>query len=208
MSKIIHIHPDNPQERLLQRAIECLKDGGVIIYPTDTVYGFGCDLYNMKAIERICKIKGTDPRRMHLSFICDDLSDISTYAKVSTPVFKAMKRALPGPYTFILESSTRVPKILHNKKKQVGIRIPDHAIPRQLVQALGNPILTTSVKHPDDEILEYLTEAYQMEEAWGHHVDLIIDGGTGGNIPSTVLSGIGDEIELIRQGLGQTDQLL
>lgn len=203
MSKLLRIHPDNPQDRRISQVVECLKDGGVIIYPTDTVYGFGCDLYNMRAIERICRIKGTDPRRLHLSFICYDLSDISAYAKVSTPVFKAMKRAFPGPYTFILNSSTRVPKILNNKKKQVGIRVPEHNIPRQIVEQLGNPILTTSVKH-EDEVLEYYTDPTEMEEALGHLVDIVIDSGIGGNQPSTVLSGVSDEIELIREGLGGT----
>lgn len=203
MSKLLRIHPENPQRRHIEKVVECLKDGGVIIYPTDTVYGFGCDLYNTKAIERICRLKGTDPRRMHLSFICYDLSDISTYAKVDTPTFKVMKRALPGPYTFILESSSRVPKILSNKKKQVGIRVPDHNIPREIVLELGNPILTTSVKH-EDEVLEYYTDPQDIFEAFQHHVDIVIDSGAGGNQPSTVFSALKDgDLKIIRKASGE-----
>ncbi|MEM6299507.1 MAG: L-threonylcarbamoyladenylate synthase, partial [Bacteroidota bacterium] len=198
--------PETPQLRKIEEVTECLKNGGIIAYPTDTVYGFGCDLYNPKAIERIYKLKGTNARKFHLSFICYDLSDLSNYARVSTPIFKIMKRLLPGPYTFILESSSRVPKIFNNKKKQVGIRVPNHNIPRELVLELGNPILTTSIKRPDeDDVLEYFTEAYEVEEAYGDVVDIIIDGGTCGVEPSTVLKAEGDMVEVVREGLGKID---
>ncbi len=203
---IIEIHPETPQLRKLEEVAECLRSGGIIAYPTDTVYGFGCDLYNSKAIERIYKFKGTNARKFHLSFICYDLSDLSNYARVSTPIFKIMKQLLPGPYTFILESSSRVPKIFNNKKKQVGIRVPDHNIPRELVLELGNPILTTSVKRADkDDVLEYFTEAYEVEEAYGDLVDIVIDGGACGVAPSTVLKAEGDLVEVVREGLGKID---
>ncbi|MCU0392484.1 MAG: L-threonylcarbamoyladenylate synthase [Thermoflexibacter sp.] len=208
MAELIQIHPDNPEKRKIQSVVNCLKDGGVIIYPTDTVYGLGCDLYNQKAIERVCRFKGIKPDKMHLSFICYDLSEISRYAKhISTPAFRLMKKALPGAYTFILESSSEVPKILNSKKKQVGIRVPDHEVPRQIVKELGNPILTTSVKD-DDEIIEYMTEPYLIEEKYGHLVDMIVDSGYGGNIPSTVISCLDDDFEIIREGAGDVTILL
>ncbi|GAB4108984.1 MAG: L-threonylcarbamoyladenylate synthase [Thermoflexibacter sp.] len=207
MAELIQIYPDNPDRRKISRVVECLKEGGVIIYPTDTVYGIGCDLYNQKAIERICRIKGVKPDKMHLSFICYDLSDISQYAKhISTPTFRLMKKALPGAYTFILESSSEVPKILNNKKKQVGIRVPDHEVPRQIVKELGNPILTTSVKD-EDEVLEYMTDPSLIYDKYGHWVDIIIDSGYGGNIPSTVISCIDDNFEVIREGAGEIENL-
>lgn len=208
MADLIQIHPDNPDHRKISKVVECLKEGGVIIYPTDTVYGIGCDLYNQKAIERICRIKGVKPDKMHLSFICYDLSDISQYAKhISTPTFRLMKKALPGAYTFILESSNEVPKILNNKKKQVGIRVPDHEVPRQIVKELGNPILTTSVKD-EDEVLEYMTDPSLIYDKYGHLVDIIIDSGYGGNIPSTVISCIDDNFEVIREGAGEIENLI
>jgi tRNA threonylcarbamoyl adenosine modification protein (Sua5/YciO/YrdC/YwlC family) len=207
MADVIQIHPDNPDHRKISRVVACLKDGGVIIYPTDTVYGIGCDLYNQKAIERICRIKGVKPDKMHLSFICYDLSDISQYAKhISTPTFRLMKKVLPGAYTFILESSSEVPKILNHKKKQVGIRVPAHQVPRQIVKELGNPILTTSVKD-EDEVLEYMTDPSLINDKYGHLVDIIIDSGYGGNIPSTVISCVDDDFEIIREGAGQIENL-
>ena len=207
MAEILEIHPDNPDKRKIQMVVNCLKAGGVIIYPTDTVYGIGCDLYNPKAIERICRIKGVKPDKMHLSFICYDLSDISTYAKaLSTPAFRLMKKALPGAYTFILESSSEVPKIFSVKKKQVGIRVPNHNVPRQIVKELGNPILTTSVKD-DDEILEYMTDPSLIAEKYDHLVDIIIDSGYGGNQPSTVIDCTTDELNVIREGAGDISLL-
>jgi tRNA threonylcarbamoyl adenosine modification protein (Sua5/YciO/YrdC/YwlC family) len=207
MAEILEIHPDNPDKRKIQMVVSCLKAGGVIIYPTDTVYGIGCDLYHPKAIERICRIKGVKPDKMHLSFICYDLSDISIYAKaLGTPAFRLMKKALPGAYTFILESSSEVPKIFGIKKKQVGIRVPDHNVPRQIVKELGNPILTTSVKD-EDEILEYMTDPSLIAEKYDHLVDMVIDSGYGGNQPSTVIDCTTDEPELIREGAGDISLL-
>ncbi len=208
MAELLEIHPDNPDKRKIQKVVDCLRDGGVIIYPTDTVYGIGCDLYNSKAIEKICRIKGVKPDKMHLSFICYDLSEISKYAKtLSTPAFRLMKKALPGAYTFILESSSQVPKIFNVKKKQVGIRVPDHLVPRLIVKELGNPILTTSVKD-EDEVIEYMTDPSLIDEKYGHLVDIVIDSGYGGNVPSTVIDCTTDDFELIREGAGETVSLL
>ena len=180
MAVYLRINPDNPQERYMKQVVECLADGGLIIYPTDTIYGLGCDLYNNKAVQRLCRLKGIKPNKMNLSFICYDLSDISLYAKqLDNRVFKLMKKALPGPFTFILESSSKVPKILNVKKKQVGIRIPDHNIPRELVRMLGNPIITSSIKD-DDEIIEYTTDPSLIHDNLENEVDLVIDGGFGG----------------------------
>lgn len=204
MSQIIQIHPQNPQERNIKKVVDCLKKGGLIIYPTDTVYGIGCDLYNTKAIQRLCRIKGVDPKKMHLSFMCHDLSDLSLYAhQVNTPIFKIMKKALPGAFTFILKASNKVPKILSSKKKQVGIRVPNHQIPLTLVERLGNPILTSSVKSKD-EILQYMTDPELIFDEYQHQVDMIIDGGIGENEPSTVISLLDDTVEIIRQGAGDT----
>lgn len=204
MSELIEIHPLNPQERNIKKVVDCLKKGGLIIYPTDTVYGIGCDLYNSKAIQRLCRVKGIDPKKMHLSFMCHDLSDLSLYAhQVNTPIFKLMKKALPGAFTFILKASNKVPKILSTKKKQVGIRVPNHQIPLTLVERLGNPILTSSVKSKD-EILQYMTDPALIFDEYKHEVDMIIDGGIGGNQASTVINLINDEVEIIRQGAGDT----
>ncbi|TAF32911.1 MAG: threonylcarbamoyl-AMP synthase [Cytophagales bacterium] len=208
MAELLSIHPDNPQERTLEKVIDCLKRGGIIIYPTDTVYGLGCDLYNAKAIQKLFKIKGTDPKKGHLSFICYDLSDLSKYARnVSNGVFKVMKKALPGPYTFVLEASPEVPKIIDVRKKQVGIRVPNHNVPRQIVKMLGNPILTTSVKQ-NDELMEYLTDPYDIREAYDDLVDIVIDSGIGGHFPSTVVSGLDGSFEIFRQGVGDFAQFV
>lgn len=202
---LLSIHPKNPEERKIAQVVDTLQNGGIIIYPTDTVYGIGCDLMNKKAILRLCQILEIKPQKLDLSFICDDLSDISHFAKrIDTPVFKVLKRLLPGPFTFILESSSAVPKILDVNKKTVGIRVPDHAIPRMIVSKMGNPLITSSVKN-DDEIREYTTDPEEIFEDFQHKVDLVIDGGMGGNIPSTVLDCTGHEIVLIRQGLGEID---
>jgi tRNA threonylcarbamoyl adenosine modification protein (Sua5/YciO/YrdC/YwlC family) len=199
-ARLIRIHPQNPEERKILEVVECLKDGGIVIYPTDTVYGMGCNIYNTKAIERISRIKNTKPA--NLSFICYDLSHISEYTNhVSTPVFKLMKKALPGPFTFILQASTKVPKILHTNKKTVGIRVPNHNIPRQIVKELGNPIITTSIKD-DDEIIEYSTDPELIHEKFEKLVDIVIDGGYGGNIPSTVVDCTQGDFEVVREGAG------
>jgi tRNA threonylcarbamoyl adenosine modification protein (Sua5/YciO/YrdC/YwlC family) len=204
-AELLNIHPKNPEARKIARVVEVIRNGGIIIYPTDTVYGIGCDLMNKKAVERLCKILDIKPQKLDLSFICNDLSHLSVYTKrIDTPVFKMLKQSLPGPYTFIFESSSKVPKILDVNKKTVGIRIPDHAIPRMIVAELGNPLITSSVKD-DDHIKEYTTDPEEIFEDFKHLVDIVIDGGAGGNVPSTVIDCAGDEITLIRQGLGVVD---
>jgi tRNA threonylcarbamoyl adenosine modification protein (Sua5/YciO/YrdC/YwlC family) len=207
-AELISIHPLNPQENRLNQVVDILKKGGIVIYPTDTVYGIGCDLMNQSAVEKICHLKKVDPKRLHLSFICSDLSNLSKYAKdVTTPIFKLMRKALPGPYTFILESTTSVPKILGAKKKQVGIRVPDHKIPIELVKRLGNPIITTSVRHFDD-LVEYYTDPIDIYDDYKNFVDVIIDGGICGNVPSTVINCIDENFEVYREGLGETAKLM
>lgn len=204
--ELIKLYEENPQESKLDHVVDVLRGGGVIIYPTDTVYGIGCDFSNSKAVQRICQIKDTTPKS--LSFICYDLSEISEYTKgLSTPVFKLMKKALPGPFTFILNANSQVPKVLNAKKKTVGIRIPDNNIPRMLVQKLGNPIITTSLKD-DDQILEYSTDPELIFEKYRNEVDLVIDGGYGGNVASTIIDCSHDEFEVVREGLGNINEFI
>ncbi|MDN4166357.1 L-threonylcarbamoyladenylate synthase [Cytophagales bacterium LB-30] len=201
-AELVKIYPDNPDMRKIRHVAQALREGALVIYPTDTVYGLGCDLMNIKAIERVCQLKGIKPQKSNLSFICYDLSHISEYTGViSTPVFKVMKKALPGPFTFILPSSSRVPKLLQNNKKTVGIRVPDNAIPRELVKELGNPIITTSI-HDEDEVIEYSTDPELIHEKYYNKVDIVIDGGYGQNVPSTVVSCLNDTFEVVREGLG------
>lgn len=197
---IIRIHPDNPQPRLIRTVVECLKDGGVIIYPTDTVYGFGCDIFHQKAIERICRIKSVDPQKAQLSFICADLSDLSRYARsISTPVYRVLKRHVPGPFTFILQASREVPKILKGRKDTIGLRVPDQPIANAFIQELGNPILSSSL--PGEMVEEY-TDPECIHEKFGKLVDLVVDGGIGGISYSTIVD-LTDELPVIlRQGLG------
>ena len=198
---LIQIHPQNPQPRLIKQVIECLKDGGVIIYPTDTIYGLGCDINQHKAIERICKIKNIDPQKAELSFICRDLSHLSDYTKtIDTPLYRMLKSYLPGPYTFILPASKQVPKILQSKKSTVGLRVPDNIICHHILDELGNPILSASL--PGDMVEEY-TDPEVMQENFGDKVDFVIDGGIGSMIPSTVVDCTTDEWTIIRQGQGE-----
>lgn len=207
-AELIKIYPENPHPKRIQEVVEVLRNGGVIIYPTDTIYGMGCDITNQKAIERVCQIKGVKPQKQNFSFICYDLSNISDYSRtVSTPVFKMMKKALPGPFTFILNANNNVPKLLNNKKKTVGIRVPDHSIPRTLVKELGQPILTTSIKD-DDDVIEYSTDPELIYEKYKDLVDVVIDGGYGNNVASTIVDCTGEEIEVLREGLGQLDDIL
>ncbi len=206
-AQLLKIHPDNPELRKILEVVDCLRSGGLVIYPTDTVYGLGCDIHNQRAVEKICQIKGIKPQKINLSFICYDLSHISEYAHVDTPVFKLMKKALPGPFTFILRASNDVPRILHSNKKTVGIRIPDHTIPRLIVKELDHPIITTSVKD-DDEIIEYSTDPELIFEKYKHLVDIVIDGGYGNNVASTVVDCTHDEIEVVREGMGNLEQYL
>ncbi len=201
-AEFIKLYPENPDPRKIAQVVDILRDGGIIIYPTDTVYGLGCDIFNSKAIERIRIFKGLKGKTLNLSFICYDLSHLSEYAKhVDTPIFKLMKRTLPGPFTFILESSAKTPKILNMKKKTVGIRVPDNNIPREIVKALGNPIITTSVLDSDD-IIEYSTDPELIYEEFQNRVDLVIDGGFGNVTPSTIVDCSSGVPEIIREGLG------
>ncbi len=198
---LIQIHPEDPQPRLIKQVAECLKDGGVIIYPTDTIYGLGCDIMQHKAVERICKIKNMDPLKAQLSFICRDLSHLSDYTKsIDTPLYRMLKNYLPGPYTFILPASKLVPKILQSKKNTIGLRIPDNKICQHILDALGNPLLSASL--PGDMVEEY-TDPEMMEEKLGHLVDFVIDGGIGSMVPSTIVDCTSDEWQITRQGLGE-----
>jgi tRNA threonylcarbamoyl adenosine modification protein (Sua5/YciO/YrdC/YwlC family) len=198
---LIQIHPENPQPRLMKQVAECLKDGGVVVYPTDTIYGLGCDINQHKAIEKICKIKNVDPQKAQLSFICHDLSALSTYTKsIDTPLYRMLKSYLPGPYTFILPASKVVPKILQSKKNTIGLRVPDNKICCDILEALGNPILSASL--PGDMVEDY-TDPEVMHENFGHLVDFVIDGGIGGMVPSTIVDCTTDEWTIIRQGLGE-----
>jgi len=207
-AELLKIHPLNPEQRKIQRVVDVVKRGGIVIYPTDTIYGIGCDLMNRKSIEKLCIILQIKPQKLNLSFICNDLSQISEYVRrMDTPVFKLLKKSLPGPFTFILESSSKVPKILDVNKKTVGIRIPDHAIPRSIVQQLGNPLITSSIKD-DDIIKEYTTDPEDIFEDFKHQADIVIDGGAGGNVPSTIIDCTSDEINVTRQGLGDIQQYL
>ncbi len=207
-AELIRIYEENPNPRHIRRVVEVLRQGGVIIYPTDTIYGMGCDINNQKAIERICQIKGVRPDKQNFSFICYDLSNISEYTRVlSTPIFKVMKKTLPGPYTFLLNANNKVPKLLNSKKKTVGIRVPDHSIPRTLVKELGQPIVTTSIRDEDD-VLEYSTDPELIYEKYRDLVDVVIDGGYGHNIASTVVDCTGDEFEIVREGLGDSAEIL
>lgn len=206
-AEFIKLYEENPDPVRIRQIVKSLRDGAVVIYPTDTVYGMGCDITNQRAVERICKIKGINPRKHNFSIICADLGNISQFTRViSKQVFKMMKKALPGPFTFILPASNQVPKILHSKKKTIGIRVPDHNVPRMLVEELGHPILTTSI-HDEDEVVEYSTDPELIFEKYQHLVDVVIDGGYGQNVASTVLDCTGDEIEVLREGLGQLEEL-
>jgi tRNA threonylcarbamoyl adenosine modification protein (Sua5/YciO/YrdC/YwlC family) len=197
---LIHIHPDNPQPRLIRQVVEILKKGGVIIYPTDTIYGLGCDIFQHKAIERICTIKKVEPQKAQLSFVCYDLSDLSKYAKqLTTPVYRTLKQYLPGPYTFILEASREVPKILKTKKDTIGLRVPDNKIARCIVEELGNPILSASL--PGEYVEEY-TDPEIIHDKFEKLVDVVIAGGIGGTIPSTIIDFTEGEAEIIREGAG------
>lgn len=207
-AEFIKLYPENPEERKILHIVDVIREGGLVIYPTDTIYGVGCDIFNSRALERLKLLKGVKGKDLNMSFICYDLSQLSEYAKhVDTPVFKLMKKCLPGPYTFILESSSKVPKILNVKKKTVGIRVPDNNITRDIVRFLGNPILTTSI-HDDDDIIEYKTDPSLIYDEFENLVDIVIDGGFGGNQPSTVVDCTGPEPEIVRQGIGDVEQYL
>lgn len=206
MAKFIKIYPDNPNEKEIQKVVKILKEGGLVIYPTDTVYGLGCDITNTKALERIAKIKGIKLEKANFSFVCNDLSNISDYVKsLETSSFKILKRALPGPYTFILEGNNNLPKEF-KKKKTVGIRVPDNSIALELVKQLGNPIVSTSI-YDEDEVIEYMTDPELIFEKWQNKVDVVIDGGYGDNTASTIIDLTGSEPEVLREGKGSIDIL-
>ena len=197
---LVQIHPDNPQPRLIKQIAECLKDGGVVVYPTDTIYGLGCDIFQPKAIERICRVKQIDPHKAQLSFICRDLSHLSDFTKsIDTPLYRLLKSYLPGPFTFILPASKQVPKILQSKKSTIGLRIPDNEICRHILDAVGNPLLSASL--PGEMVEEY-TDPEVIYENFESQVDFVIDGGIGGMTPSTVVDCTTDDWHILRQGLG------
>lgn len=199
---LLQIHPNNPGERQIKVAVDILKRGGVIIYPTDTVYGIGCDITKSRAVERIARIKGVRLEKANFSFICHDLSHLSSYTRhINNQTFKLMKKYLPGAFTFILPANSNVPKIFKNKKKTVGIRIPDHNIPLQIVKELNNPILTSSI-HDVDQLIDYTTDPELIHENMGMQVDLVIDGGYGKNVPSTIIDCTQDTPIILRQGVG------
>ena len=199
---LIKLYPENPNEKIIEQIVSVLKKGGLIIYPTDTVYGLGCDITNQKAIEKICKIRGIKPEKANFSFICSDLRHISDFIKpIDTTVFRVLKKALPGPFTFIFNANNNVPKLLSTKKRTVGIRVPDNAIARSIVAALGNPIISTSIRD-DDEVIEYSTDPELIHEKYEDIVDLVIDGGFGDNEASTVIDCTNGDFEVIRDGKG------
>tara|TARA_R110002049_G_scaffold162338_2_gene328064 strand:+ start:483 stop:1112 length:630 start_codon:yes stop_codon:yes gene_type:complete len=207
-AEFIRLYEENPEDKKIDQIVEVLRNGGVIIYPTDTIYGMGCDIFNQKAVQRVAQLKGLKLEKANFSIICSDLSNISEYVRnLSTPVYKVMKKALPGPFTFILNSSSKVPKILNTKKKTIGIRVPDHKIPRLIVERLGNPIITTSIRD-EDEVIEYSTDPELIYEKFKNQVDIVIHGDYGKNVASTVIDCSGDEIEVIREGLGNIDDFL
>lgn len=198
---LLHVHPENPQLRNIATIVNVLSKGGVIVYPTDTIYGLGCDIFQHKAIERVCRIKNIDPQKAKLTFVCYDLSDLSRYTKsISTPMYRMLKQFLPGPYTFILPASKEVPKILQSKKNTIGLRIPDNRIARTIVKELGHPILSTTL--PGSMVEEY-TDPELMHDNFNKLVDVVVDGGPGGLVPSTVVDCTADEPVLIRQGAGE-----
>jgi tRNA threonylcarbamoyl adenosine modification protein (Sua5/YciO/YrdC/YwlC family) len=206
MAIFIKIYNDNPNPKQIDKVVSLLKKGGLIIYPTDTVYGLGCDITNAKALEKIARLKNIKLAKANLSFICNDLSHLSDYVKqIDTPTYKVLKRALPGAYTFILPGNNKLPRAFKNKKT-VGIRIPDNNIIREIVKQLGNPIVSTSIRDEDD-VIEYTTDPELIFEKWQNIVDVVIDGGYGGNIPSTVIDLSKDEIEIVREGKGSLDIL-
>jgi tRNA threonylcarbamoyl adenosine modification protein (Sua5/YciO/YrdC/YwlC family) len=209
MAEFIRLYEENPDPRRIKQVVEVLQDGGIIIYPTDTVYGLGCDINQPRAVEKICRIKGINPKKHNFSIVCADLSHLAQYTRViSKPIFKLMKKGLPGPFTFILEANSQVPKMLHSQKKTVGIRVPNHGVPRAIVDLLGHPILSTSLLQGDEDPIEYSTDPELIFEKYQHEVDLVIDGGYGAVIPSTILDCTDEEVVCLREGLGKLEELL
>ena len=202
---LLYLHQENPQPRNIRTIVDCLQNGGIIIYPTDTIYGLGCNIYQSKPIERICRIKQIDPQKAQLSFICYDLSELSQFTKsISTPLYRLLKSSLPGPYTFILPASKEVPKILKSKKDTIGIRIPDNKIARCIVKELGHPIISTSL--PGEMVEEY-SDPEIIHEKFKNLVDIVVHGGIGGIVPSTIVDCTTEEPKIVRQGLGEWVQV-
>ncbi|SKB61697.1 tRNA threonylcarbamoyl adenosine modification protein, Sua5/YciO/YrdC/YwlC family [Salegentibacter holothuriorum] len=206
MAELLRIYDENPSQKHINKVVETLRNGGLIIYPTDTVYGLGCDITNTTALEKIAQIKGVKLEKANFSFVCEDLSNLSDYVKqIDSATFKVLKRNLPGPFTFILPGNNNLPNVF-KKKKTVGIRVPDNAICKSIVATLGNPIVSTSI-YDEDEVLEYTTDPELIKEKWDHLVDIVIDGGYGDNIPSTVVDLTTSQPEVIREGKGSTENL-
>ncbi|OEY73461.1 L-threonylcarbamoyladenylate synthase [Salegentibacter salarius] len=206
MAELLRIYDENPSQKHINKVVETLRNGGLIIYPTDTVYGLGCDITNTSALEKIAQIKGVKLEKANFSFVCEDLSNLSDYVKqIDSATFKVLKRNLPGPFTFILPGNNNLPNVF-KKKKTVGIRVPDNAICKSIVATLGNPIVSTSI-YDEDEVLEYTTDPELIKEKWDHLVDLVIDGGYGDNIPSTVVDLTTPQPEVIREGKGSIENL-
>jgi tRNA threonylcarbamoyl adenosine modification protein (Sua5/YciO/YrdC/YwlC family) len=204
---ILKVHPDNPGERQMKIIVDCLRSGGVIIYPTDTVFGLGCDITQIKAVDRVAQIKGIKREKANFSFICSSLSQLADYTKpIPNPVYKLMRRTLPGPFTFILNANNNVPHFFQSRKKTVGIRIPDHLVPLQIVEHLGNPLMTTSI-HNDDEIIDYLTDPELIHDLFQKKVDIVIDSGHCGLVPSTIIDCTSGEAILTRQGKGHLEEI-
>jgi len=201
------VYEENPEMKKIESIVQLLRQGGVIIYPTDTIYALGCDVFSRQAIETVCQIKGIKPSKAVFSLIGDDISQIAEYAKnLTTPLFKIMKKATPGPFTFILQASNKVPRSLDANRKTIGLRIPDNNIPRAIARVLGNPLITTSIKD-DDEVIEYVTDPDLIYEKYAKLVDAVIDGGMGKNVASTIIDCTGDELEIVREGLGDYSML-
>jgi len=205
---LLKIHPERISDHKISQIVQALRGGGVIIYPTDTIYAIGCDIYNHKACEKVFEFKQAKKKGFNYSFVCSGLGQLSDYAThVNTPVYKLMKQVLPGPYTFILNASSKVPTIFKAKKKTIGIRVPDNAVTQAIIEALGNPLLSTTLHKPDDDFLEYESDPELMHDRFGKRVDMVVDAGPGGLTPSTILDCTGAQIQLVREGLGPVDML-
>ncbi len=207
-AQFIKLYPENIEQRKILQIVECLRNGGLVIYPTDTIYGVGCDIFNKNAIERLCRLRKINPQKNNLSFICYDLSNIAEYARLENTTFKVMKKALPGAFTFILPASHKVPKILNTNKRTVGIRVPDNNIPREIVRELGNPIITASIKDDEDEFMEYTTDPELIYEKYQNDVDIVIDGGFGQIVASTIVDCSQGDFTILREGLGDLSLFL
>lgn len=202
---LVEINENNIDHRLIQQAVEQIKKGGIIIFPTDTVYAMGCDLYNKKALKRLAQLKDVKLGKANFSIICPDMSDLSKYVRhMDRPTFKVLNKSLPGPFTFIMEATNEIPRLFDTNRKEIGIRIPDNQIVLEIVRELGNPIATTSL-HTDDEILDYFIDPYQIYERYDETVDMIIDGGYGNLVASTIVDCTNGRLEIVRQGIGELE---